>query len=116
LTDTVADLVAQGVELAMRLGPVVDASLVGTPLSRVRYRVVASSAYLTRHGRPRARADLPACDCLGFPLPGLRTPWKFRDTAGQLETVDVKGWRALSTALALRRASLDGLGPALLAD
>lgn len=116
LTDTVVDLVAQGVDLAVRLGPVVDASLVGMQLRRVRYRVVAGPAYLQRHGRPRTPADLSACDCLRFPLPGFRTQWKFRAPEGDLEVVDVKGWLVLSTALALRRASLDGLGPALLAD
>lgn len=116
LTDAVVDLVAQGVDLAVRLGPVVDASLVGMRLGQVRYRVVASPAYLKRHGRPRTPADLSACDCLRFPLPGFRTQWKFRGPTGDRQAVDVKGWLVLSTALALRRATLDGLGPALLAD
>ncbi len=116
LTDAVVDMVADRVDLALRLGPVVNTSLVGGPLHNVRYRVVASPAYLLRHGRPRVPADLAACDCLRFPLPGFRTQWKFRSANSALQTVDVKGWLVLSTALALHRASLDGLGPALLAD
>lgn len=61
-------------------------------------------------------ADLARCDCLRFPLPGFRAQWKFRDANGGLQAVDVKGWLVLSSGLALHRAALDGLGPALLVD
>ena len=116
LTDTAVDLVAERVDIAIRLGPVLDSSLVGLQLASVRYRVCASPAYLQNHGRPRAPADLATCDCLRFPLPGFRTQWKFRAADGAVAAVDVHGWLVLSTALALRRAALDGLGPVLLAD
>ena len=66
--------------------------------------------------RPRQPADLAHCECLRFPLPGYRTQWNFRDRDGHAEVVAVRGWLVLSTALALHRAALDGLGPALLAD
>ena len=85
-------------------------------LAPVRYHVVSSPAYLNRHGRPREPADLGACDCLRFPLPGFRTQWTFRDDMGAVQAVGVKGWLVLSTALALHRAELDGIGPALLGD
>lgn len=116
LTDTLVDLVAERVDVAVRLGPATDSSLVGMQLASARYRVCASPAYLNHHGRPRVPADLAQCDCLRFPLPGFRTQWKFRAADGPVETVDVQGWLVLSTALALRRAALDGLGPVLLAD
>jgi DNA-binding transcriptional LysR family regulator len=114
LTDAVVDLVAERMDIAIRLGPSADTSLVGTQLARVDYRVCASPAYLQQHGRPRVPADLALCDCLRFPLTGFRTQWKFRDAAGAVETVDVKGWLVMSSALALHRAALDGLGPVLL--
>ena len=116
LDDAVVDLVAERVDLAVRLGPPLDSSLVGLQLAPVRYRVVASEDFLARHGRPGVPADLAACACLRLPLPGFRTQWRFRDAAGAVEAVDVKGWLVLSTALALHRAALDGLGPALLPD
>jgi DNA-binding transcriptional LysR family regulator len=130
LTDAVVDLVAQQVDLALRLGPSTDSSMIGIRLRPVRYRVVASPAYLRRHGRPRTPADLVNCACLRFPLPGFRTAWTFRELpsdkaapgeaasarAPSIETVHVRGWMMASTSLALHRASLDGLGPALLAD
>jgi len=116
LSDTVLDLVAQRIDVALRLGPAVDSSLVGMRLRPVRFRVCASPAYLLKQGRPRKPADLAQCECLRFPLPGYRNQWTFRDRDGQTEVVAVRGWLVMSTALALHRAVLDGLGPALLAD
>lgn len=116
LTDAVVDLAAQRVDLALRLAPAVDAALVGYALATVRYRVCASPAYLERQGPLRAPGDLSTRECLRFALPGYRTQWHFRDTGGAVESVDVDGWLVVSTALALRRAALDGIGPALLPD
>ena len=116
LTDAVVDLVADRVDVAVRLGPPTDSSLVGLQLAPVRYHVCASPAYLAHHARPRTPSDLSQCDCLRFPLPGYRTQWKFRKPQGEPFAVDVRGWLVLSTALALHRAALDGLGPVLLGD
>jgi DNA-binding transcriptional LysR family regulator len=116
LTDSLLDLVADRVDVALRIGPAADSSLVGTRLMKVSYRVVASPAYLAAHGRPTAPPDLRGCDCLRFPLGGSRTEWKFRDKGTRDETVVVGGWLALSTPLAVHRAALEGLGPALLPD
>jgi DNA-binding transcriptional LysR family regulator len=116
LTDSVVDLVSQSIDVALRLGPSVDSSLIGIRLRPVRFRVCASPAYLRKHGRPRKPEDLARCDCLRFPLPGYRTQWTFRDGSGGTETVAVGGWLVMSTALALHRAALDGLGSALLGD
>lgn len=116
LTDAMVDLVAERLDLAVRLGPAQDSSLIGQQLLAIRYRVCASPAYLARYGRPRQPADLALCDCLRLPLPGFRTQWKFRGPDGALQLVDVHGWLLLSNALALHRAALDGLGPTLLAD
>lgn len=116
LTDSVVDLVSQRVDVALRLGPPVDSSLVGMKLRSVRFHVCASPSYLRKHGKPRKPEDLAHCNCLRFPLPGYRTQWTFRDSIGKTEAVAVGGWLVMSTALALHRAALDGIGPALLGD
>ena len=115
LTDAMLDLVAERVDLAVRLGPAQDSSLIGQRLVSMHYRVCASPAYLAQHGRPQLPAELAQRDCLRQPLPGFRTQWKFRGPDGALQLVDVHGWLMLSNALALHRAALDGLGPTLLA-
>lgn len=119
LSDAVIDLVTQRVDIALRLGPPVDSSLIGQRLRSIRFRVVASPAYLQQHGRPRRPADLGDCRCLRFALPGYRTLWRFREAGlaeAEVEEVPIQGWLVASTALALRQAALDGLGPTLLAD
>lgn len=117
LTDTVVDLVNQRVDIALRLGPAANSSLIGQRLRDVRFRVVASPAYLKQRGQPREPADLAHCRCLRFPLPGYRALWRFRNEPdGEVENVAIQGWLVASSALALRQAALDGLGPALLAD
>lgn len=114
LSDAVEDIVADRIDLAIRLGPPTDSSLVGYRLAPMRYRVCASPAYLERHAHPLSPDGLSQHDCLRFPMPGFRTRWTFRDAAGAEKSVDVKGWLVASSALALHRAALDGLGPVLL--
>lgn len=114
LSDAMVDLVLERVDVAVRLGPATDSSLVGQRLGPLRYRVVASPAFVHRHGRPRVPGDLALCDCLRYPLPGFASQWKFRGADGSVESVPVRGWLKLSTFLALHRAALDGLGLALL--
>jgi DNA-binding transcriptional LysR family regulator len=95
----------------------VNSSLVGQRLRDVRFRVVASPAYLKQQGRPLRPADLAHCRCLRFPLPGYRALWRFRNSPdGETDDVAIQGWLVASSALALRQAAIDGLGPALLAD
>jgi DNA-binding transcriptional LysR family regulator len=115
LTDAVVDLVAEQIDVAVRLGPRVDSGMVGTTLMPTRYYVVASPAYLRRHGRPRTPQDLAQHDCLLLPLAGFRTRWVFKDKQAKITEVPVHGNIVLSTPLALHQAALDGLGPSLLA-
>lgn len=116
LTDAVVDLVAEQIDVAVRLGPRTDSGMVGTLLMPTRYRVVASPAYLRRHGKLRAPQQLSERDCLLLPLSNYATRWLFKDAQGSITEVPVHGSITLSTALALHQAALDGLGPALLAN
>ena len=117
LTDAVVDLSADGVDVALRLGTGVEGALVATRLMDTRYRAVASPGFLERHGRPATPADLVRHDCLAFALPGHRSRWRFRRPgADDVDEVEPTGALAISNALGLRRAALDGLGVALLAD
>jgi len=117
LSDSIVDLVGDTVDIALRLGPLKDSSLVGTTLFAVRHRVVAAPGYLDLHGRPRAPHDLAQHECLLLPMQGYLSLWKFRRTGKTDETqVTVAGKLVVSSPLALHHAALDGLGPALLPD
>jgi DNA-binding transcriptional LysR family regulator len=116
LSDEIVDILAEGVDVALRLRQDSDTSLVGTRLARIHYHVCASPEYVSQHGRPRTPAELAAHDCVRCSLRGYRTQWKFRAAAGAVEAVNIGGWLVCSNSLALHRAALDGVGPALLAD
>ncbi len=52
------DLVAQQIDVALRIGPLPDSSLVARPLARYRSFIYASNRYIARHGEPKEPADL----------------------------------------------------------
>lgn len=118
LTDTVVDLLAERIDLALRLGPLRDSSLVAHRLMGVRYIVCASSQYLSQHGCPAHPQELQHHNCLRFSLAGFRSRWFFRSKADRAETLEVPihGKGIFSTAIALEKCALAGMGIALLPD
>jgi len=116
LTDSNLDLVSEGIDLAIRLGPGFSGDLVGAKLFDTRYRVCASPAWLRGRARPRRPVDLSATPCLLFTFPDFRSRWLFRDRRGEITEVAVHGDILLSNALGLRDCARAGLGPALLPD
>lgn len=114
-TDANLDLVADRIDLAIRLAPAVEGDVIAARLMDTRYRVVAAPAYLARHPAPSTPADLAHHRTLLFPFRPYRTRWTFR-RGTTLTEVPVAGDITLSPAGALRDAALAGLGPALLPD
>ncbi|MCX7897934.1 MAG: LysR family transcriptional regulator [Rhodocyclaceae bacterium] len=64
LSDRIVDLVAEGFDCAIRIGGLVDSSLVAIRLGQIRRVIVASPAYLAQHGVPRSLDDLAHHECL----------------------------------------------------
>ncbi|MGF1536153.1 MAG: LysR family transcriptional regulator [Elainellaceae cyanobacterium] len=115
LTDAVVDVLAERVDVAIRLGPLKDSTLMAQRLMPTRYRVCASPQYLAQWGCPSHPADIAQHNCLLFPLAGFRSRWIFQNADGQSE-VPVKGRTTISNAMALRQCAIAGMGLALLAD
>lgn len=115
-TDRSVDLIAERVDLAIRLGASVEADLVASRLMTTRYRVCASPDYIRRHGRPSRPSELAAHRCVCFDLPDFKTRWLFKPQSGAIEEVAITPRITVSGALAVREAALAGMGPALLAD
>lgn len=116
LSDDNLDLVAEGIDLAIRLAPAVAADVICTRLMDTRYRVVASADYAGGMGRVSLPGDLGSRACVLLDLPDYRSRWLFRDRAKNVVEVPVTGDVVMSSPLAVRAAMLAGLGPALLAD
>lgn len=84
----VGDLVAEGIDLAIRFGQPRFASLVARKLIEAPILTVASPRYLERHGRPAHPRDLSAHRCLQFVDPYTGKPFEWEFIRGD-ETIDV---------------------------
>lgn len=115
-SDANVDLVADRIDLAVRLAPTIEGDLIAAKLMDTHYRLVASPAYLAAHPPLARPADLAAHRVLLFNLRAYRTRWLFRDAEGREEAVPIAGDITLAPAGSLLTAALSGLGPALLPD
>lgn len=64
LLDRVVNLLEEGIDLGIRIGRLEDSSLVAQPLGQIRRVVVATPAWLRRHGTPRHPKDLLKANCI----------------------------------------------------
>lgn len=113
LTDATVDLVTERVDVALRMGPLADSSLVAHRLAPLVMRACASPAYLARRGRPAGPAELAGHDCLVLAMPGFGSRWRFRATDGSVEEVSVAARVTTSNGVALKRFALAGMGVSL---
>ena len=77
LNDRNLDLIEEGLDLAVRIGPLADSSLVARPLGSVRRVVVASPAYLARRGVPLTPKDLAMHDTIFGMARSPAREWRF---------------------------------------
>lgn len=77
LSDRVASLLEENIDVALRLGALPDSSLIALRLGAIRRVACASPAYLAAHGTPRSLEDLARHDCVSYS--GFLTPesWSF---------------------------------------
>lgn len=108
-SDRFTDLVAEGVDLAIRIGGEGDSCLVGKVLARNRFVVCGSPAYLAERGVPKTPADLPGHECLTFLSAGQPLEWRFQED-GRPWTLPVPGRLRAGNAEALRDAAIAGAG------
>lgn len=106
VVDTVIDMVAEGVDLAIRIATLPDSNLVARRLADNPCLLVAAPAYLERHGQPRTLADLRHHQCLTTPT---RSHWIF-DSEGRKARVKADGRYTASSIEAIHQACVGGLG------
>ncbi|NHZ32622.1 LysR family transcriptional regulator [Massilia rubra] len=109
LNDRVVDVVGEGVDVAIRIASLSDSSLVGVKLADNQRVLVASPAYLKRHGVPDTLADLARHNCLAISSEGSQRGWTFRDN-GKLVTLKVAGNMVCNDGEVLHDWALAGKG------
>jgi len=87
LNDGYVDLVREGVDLAIRVGPLADSSLVARRIDAQDMALCSSPAYLAEHGTPRRVADLERHVAVLFRMPtsGRNRPWQLRQRGAAVE-------------------------------
>jgi DNA-binding transcriptional LysR family regulator len=112
--ETVVDLIEERADLAIRIGPLADSTLNARQLGTSRLRLLASSAYLARHGTPDNIDALSGHRLLGFTAPTSLNIWPLPQQGGDgLPVVPVI---AASSGETLRHLALAGAGVVCLAD
>ncbi|PKO75740.1 MAG: LysR family transcriptional regulator [Betaproteobacteria bacterium HGW-Betaproteobacteria-15] len=122
LSDRLSSLATEGFDLAIRHTAAPPDTHVAWTLCATQSVLVATRAYLRRHGTPTSPGDLAQHNCLHYPRSQDTPVWTL-EPAGAADTdaaeriaVRVSGSLAANNSEALRDAALTGLGIALLPD
>ncbi|TVO77834.1 LysR family transcriptional regulator [Sedimenticola selenatireducens] len=109
LEDRFTDLIADQVDLSIRIGSLTDSSYVATHITELPRVVCASPGYIKCMGMPRIPADLKSHNCLHYNNVTLREEWGFRGDNGAI-SVEVGGTFCANNGELLRDAALQGVG------
>lgn len=113
LNDRRVDLMAEGADLAVRIGRLADSTLIARRLFEARTVVCASPSYLELRGTPVTPEDLVDHDCLVYGNLPNPARWVCTDGDGARHTVDVRVAMSASSGDFLCAAAAEGLGVAL---
>lgn len=108
-SDRQVDVVAEGYDIAIRVGVLRDSSLTSRKLASYRYLLVAAPAYLAAHGKPRTPDDLKRHTCVGFTGLSSWPDWPLT-RGGQRKTVRPSGPLIADNSEAVLGAAIAGLG------
>ena len=114
-SEEVLDLVGERIDLAIRGGWLRDSSLQATRLAAFEQYVLASPAYLARHGTPKSPQELVHHRWVAFTA--LRAPvtWSFSRGEGSRRTVRVQSMLRTNAPSAVRALVREGAGISVLA-
>jgi len=108
--DRQVDLLAEGVDVAVRIAELADSTLIARRLAPIRHVVCASPAYLARHGTPATPADLAHHACLVYAHQPDPRAWCYQGPDGRAGSVKVPAALQANNGDFLRAAAAAGLG------
>jgi len=108
LVDRVVNLIDEGIDVAVRIAPLADSTLIARRLGQVRRVVCASPAYLKHYGTPRKPADLRAHNCL-LNVGSNAGDWRFQAGAKEAR-LRVSGNFVSNSSDALIEVACQGVG------
>lgn len=118
LSARLTDLVTEGVDCAIRFGPLPDSSLISMQLGALRRYLCASPAYLAKHGTPVSVSDLAKHQHHTIEMPGSDGrpfPWLFQRN-GETVRIDPQPRMLVDEALTIHRLIRNGAGIGVISD
>jgi DNA-binding transcriptional LysR family regulator len=115
LDDRYVDLVNEGVDVALRTGSMPNSNMTGRRIAEGRRMVVATPAYLRRHGIPASPEELTSHQAIILTRGGGRDFFAFRKADSEV-SVALQGRIKVTQAEGLREAVICGLGLAVAAE
>ena len=110
LSSRLSELVADRIDVAIRMGPMPDSSIVAVRLGSLSRYLCAAPAYLQRRGAPSTLTALADHDTLELPgLDGRPRRWTFRRD-GAVAAVEIRPRLEVNDALTLHRMVINGAG------
>jgi DNA-binding transcriptional LysR family regulator len=106
LDDRQIDLVQEGIDVALRMGKLVDSTLTARRIARCKRLVLGTPAYFDRAGMPATPSELSKHQAVVY-LQGEGSVWSFRRKTSEL---------AISVQSRLRVTAAEGVRAAVLAD
>ena len=104
------DLIDEGFDVAIRLTPPPDSSLIVRSLATWRHVLCCSPAYLEKHGPLRQLSELANYNCVRHVLYPYGDEWRFVDRKGTPASVRISGNLVSNSGDMLRAAALQGVG------
>lgn len=110
LDDRRVELVAEGFDLAVRIGVLTDSSLRARKLAETGMMLVASPGYLAEMGEPRTIDDLTSHRLLHYSNTSSGNFWRMKGPNGDERQIRVGGRLTVNNGESLMRAAESGLG------
>lgn len=108
-TEDIVDIAAGQADVAVRLGPLPDGSLMARKLAETHKVIVASPTYLARRGKPVLPEDLQDHDCIGFNFKRAAPAWPFQKD-GRHYWLPIKGSVETNNGDTQGQLALEGAG------
>jgi DNA-binding transcriptional LysR family regulator len=112
IDDAIANIVADGFDAGIRLGEIIDEDMITVRLTpQFQAIIVAASAYIADHGRPRSVADLGTHNCIAYRQikAGGLYRWDLVDGSRDV-TIDTPGSVIVNNAVYARELAISGVG------
>jgi len=104
------DMIDESYDIAVRMLPPPDSSLIVRSLATWRHVLCCSHSYLEKHGRPAALSEIAARNCIRHASYPYGDEWHFVDRKGVPAAVKVSGNLVSNSGETLHRAALAGVG------